>query len=118
MVFGGKKFESWKQENPVRLANIYVQSDGDANVMENLLNQETLGECRKQIREFISKAYDLGYFNKGTSEIEEKEEKRKKEKKQRDLQRQWSDQNYRETQKRMSDNAYNAYRQRQRMGFR
>ena len=54
-----------------------VDSNGDASVMENLLNNETRGECRKQVGEFMLKAYDLGYFSRGTSEIMKEMKKRK-----------------------------------------
>lgn len=77
MVFGGRKFKDWKNQNPQGLANIYLQSSGDATVMENLLNEATLGKCRKQIREFMLKADDLGYFSIGTKDIEKEKIRRR-----------------------------------------
>ena len=77
MVFGGRKFKKWKEQDRTRLGNIYLQSTGDASLMENLLNNETRGECRKQVREFMLKAYELGYFSKGTSELMKDMKKRK-----------------------------------------
>jgi hypothetical protein len=77
MVFGGRKFKDWKKQNPEGLVNIYLQSNGDANVMENSLNEVTMGKCRKQIREFMLKAADLGYFSKGTKDIEKEKTRRR-----------------------------------------
>ncbi len=76
MVFGGRKFRNWKEENPKRLGDLYLQSDGDASIMENILNNETKGVCRMQIREFMMKAYEMGYFSKGTKELEDEKKNR------------------------------------------
>ena len=58
------------------LGDLYLQSTGDASVMENILYNETKGECRMQIREFMMKAYEMGYFCKGTKELEDEKKNR------------------------------------------
>lgn len=66
MVFGERKFKKWKKEDPSALAHLYLEPKGDPAILENLLNSETGGECRKLVSEFIIKAHNLGYFSKGT----------------------------------------------------
>ena len=42
-----------------------------------MLNEVTVGKCRSQIREFMLKADDLGYFSKGTKDIGKKKTRRR-----------------------------------------
>lgn len=76
MVFGGRKFKKWKEQNRSLLQEIYIESLGDASLMEEYINMNTQGECRKQIREFMIQLYELGYFSKGFKDIKkDKDEK-------------------------------------------
>lgn len=44
--------------------------------LEKMLNDETKGECRKQVRDFMLNLYELGYFGKGVRELEKERKKR------------------------------------------
>jgi hypothetical protein len=74
MVFGGRKFNKWREQNKRLLQEIYIESLGDASLMEEYINMNTQGECRKQVREFMIKLYELGYFSKGFKEIKKDKE--------------------------------------------
>ena len=60
MVFGGRKWNKWKTENSELLRDILKRSEGDADYMKQMLNDETNGKCKRQIGKFIKKNKKLG----------------------------------------------------------
>jgi len=67
MVFGGKKFESWKQENPEGIYEAFRNAQGSSTEMERILNEQTNDECRKQIKDFINESKKLGLLSNRTA---------------------------------------------------
>lgn len=64
MVFGGRKFEKWKKENPSGIFEIFRVAQGSSMEMERILNQATNNECQKQIKKFIKESKELGILSK------------------------------------------------------
>ncbi len=60
MVFGGRKFNNWKEENPRGIYDAFKTSQGSSTEIERILNDATGNECRKQVKDFIEESEKIG----------------------------------------------------------
>lgn len=104
IMFGGSKFKDWKEKNPGRLSELYLESNGNATTMEDNLINETKGECDKQIREFMMKAHELGYFHEGTNKLEDQKKRENQQRLNSSMQNQQQVNNNMQNQQRLTRN--------------
>jgi hypothetical protein len=60
MVFGGRKFNKWREQNPDGIYTAFKEAQGDSQELERILKEKTSFQCNKQIKHFVRLSKKIG----------------------------------------------------------